>query len=244
MPKDFTAKTYNQILPSLSPVNDKTRDTTFLSDENADSALILTAHIDGLSHLPQNLASFFSFIIAADRGYACAASLGLTPDIVIGDFDSAPAPDLPFIRLPREKDETDTEAACALAFARGYRRITICGGLGGRLDHTMGNLGILRKGLEEGASLSLLDGGNYVRMLPSGSYAVSMAPFGMNLPYLGLISFERKTVGITLENVKYPLNDFTLYNDTSRGVSNEIISSPARLSFKEGILLVIHSTDR
>ncbi|MEG2393925.1 MAG: thiamine diphosphokinase, partial [Ruthenibacterium sp.] len=74
--------------------------------------------------------------IAADAGYRVMQQLKLLPDILLGDYDSAPIPadDKHVECLPREKDDTDTYYAARRALALGADRVTILGGLGGRLD--------------------------------------------------------------------------------------------------------------
>ena len=83
-----------------------------------------------------------SFIIAVDAGWQHADTLGVEADLVLGDFDSAPEPKEKgaILKLPREKDDTDTLYAVKEALRRGYTDITILGGLGGRLDHTFANM--------------------------------------------------------------------------------------------------------
>ena len=85
-------------------------------------------------------------VIAADSGYKTALDLKLPVDILIGDMDSLKC-DIPkgieVIKLPEEKDLTDTEAALALALEKGADNITIIGGIGSRLDHTLASVGLL-----------------------------------------------------------------------------------------------------
>ena len=50
-------------------------------------------------------------IIAADAGEQACRQAGLTPHLLLGDFDSMPPPEnpeVPLVRLPTEKDDTDT----------------------------------------------------------------------------------------------------------------------------------------
>ena len=55
-----------------------------------------------------------------DSGLLHLEALGFPADLVVGDFDSHPVPDLPAetIRLPREKDDTDTVYAVREALRR------------------------------------------------------------------------------------------------------------------------------
>ena len=82
-----------------------------------------------------------SLVIAADGGYKYLDSLGIAPDIYIGDYDSSECPEgVDAVRLPVEKDDTDMLAAVRLALGRGCREIHMFGGTGGRLDHTLANI--------------------------------------------------------------------------------------------------------
>lgn len=205
----------------------------------AKSALIITAHAEHLECLQLDLSSFDT-VICADGGFEIARQLSVAPDILIGDYDSAPKPDLPgIIVLPMEKDMTDSEAAIDLAAAKGFRSITVLGGLGGRLDHTMGNLGMLAKYCGNLDHLAFADGQNYVFMMAPGTIRVPANPY----PYLGIISYGSFARDVTLRGVKYPLTDYFLTNDTTLGVSNEITEDAAVIRFTEGRLLVILSTD-
>ena len=72
-------------------------------------------------------------VIAADAGLTLAHTLGLTPALTVGDFDSLGH--LPtggdVLRLPVEKDDTDMEAALKIGRERGYHTFYLFGGTGG-----------------------------------------------------------------------------------------------------------------
>ena len=231
------------------------------------TALIITSIVNDAIRIRRSiLDAEYDMKICCDGGLDRAAELGVKPDILLGDFDSAQhfafpddqseeldsiPDDTPsdedkaddgdeaeLIVLPHEKDVTDTEAAVDLAYERGARVITIIGGLGGRLDHTLANLGLLSKYLGK-ADIFILDGDNFVRMFAPGSHMV----VGAGYDYLGLIPFGGPVTGLTLENVKYPLTDCDVDGTTSLTVSNEITDDPAKISFSTGKLLVIQSDD-
>ena len=72
--------------------------------------------------------------IAADSGMNFFYRNKLTPDWIIGDFDSASSealdyfggqPDISWIRLNPVKDDTDTESAIRKAIALGAEKITL-----------------------------------------------------------------------------------------------------------------------
>ena len=81
---------------------------------------------------------------AADAGYLLTKKLGLSPQKVLGDFDSVEKPKMDGLLVyPSEKDQTDSELALELACQAGYRDIWMIAPFGGRLDHTVANLCLL-----------------------------------------------------------------------------------------------------
>mgnify|MGYP000093254440 CR=1 FL=1 len=84
------------------------------------------------------------FIIACDAGYRNCERLGCKPNIIVGDFDSAPCPQQDtddIVVLPHVKDDTDTEYAAKLAAQKGFDEVLLLGALGGRrVEHTLANL--------------------------------------------------------------------------------------------------------
>lgn len=210
----------------------------------ADRYLIVTPCIEGSSEIPASLLNSTDLVICADGGYETALMLGLEPSFWIGDADSlCKGKELPESliehRLPKEKDLTDTEAAVKAALKAGADEIVILGGLGGRLDHTMGNLGLLEK-YGSLCSITIEDGINKVRLVNPGKVNISKDRF----KYMGLVAFTDRVEALTLRNVKYPLNNFLLEVGTTLGVSNEIIGESCEIEFKSGKLLIIQSNDR
>ena len=83
------------------------------------------------------------YVIAADAGYLACLVAGVTPDLLLGDFDSLERPkDFPnAIRTaPVEKDDTDTMLAVRAGLEQGCDTFYFYGATGGkRLDHTLAN---------------------------------------------------------------------------------------------------------
>ena len=101
------------------------------------------------------------FFIFCDGGLRHRAGLGVGPDLIIGDFDSfseaeARADGAPMVVLPREKDDTDTVAAAKEGLSRGFKEFLLIGAIGGRLDHTLGNVYLLEFLAEAGARGEIL----------------------------------------------------------------------------------------
>lgn len=187
-------------------------------------------------------------IIAADRGLESCVALGITPDFVIGDFDSLdPKVKEKFLsyeenvtRLNPVKDDTDTEAALHLAFEKTAGDIFILGGTGTRLDHVLGNISILAQGLARGRRVQLLDEHNRIRVADQPLTIKKKEQFGK---YVSLLPLTTEVSGLTLEGMAYPLYQYTLRSDTSIGISNEIRDEEAKISFDQGILIVVESRD-
>lgn len=85
------------------------------------------------------------FNMFCDSGLFHQEALGIEPHLIVGDFDSHPNPglDVETIVLPCEKDDTDTVFAVKEALKRGFDDFLLLGVVGGRLDHTLGNVSIL-----------------------------------------------------------------------------------------------------
>lgn len=187
-----------------------------------------------------------ALVIAADSGYDNAKALGLAErcDFVVGDFDSTKERSFcsraKIIRVPSEKNETDTELAINTALENGADELYIVGGLSGRLDHTLSNLYLLEALSKSGASAVICDGRNRVRYLKErSSFLIPRSDY----KYFGLISLEKETKGVSIEGAKYPLKNATLKRGTSLAISNEVSENFAMVSCKKGGLFVIESKD-
>ena len=217
------------------------------------SCLILTSLIERSDFFKTLELSGYDALICADAGLQRAEELGFLgklPTYFLGDYDSgnAPTPEeqdtaKDLILLPSVKDMTDSEAAIDLAVSEGFDTIHVLGGLGGRLDHTLGNLGMLAKyaGDPRIDVLCFEDGQNKVFLKTPGTFRIFPDRFG----YFGLIAWGGPVEGLTITGAKYPLSDHTLTPDTTLGVSNEIAegASFAEVTHRAGQLLVIQSKD-
>lgn len=193
-----------------------------------------------------------SVLISADKGIETMADMALIPDFIIGDFDSASENavklvdtlkeeyDIPVEKLIPEKDDTDTEAAVSLALKNTLGDIYILGGTGTRIDHMLGNIAILGKGLKSGRRIILQDSHNRVEML-SGETVIKKADlYG---PFISFFSFGDLVKSLTLEGFKYPLKDYDFGGFNSLGVSNELLAEEGHISFKSGTLIMVQARD-
>lgn len=188
--------------------------------------------------------------IAADRGLEFFGETGITPDVVIGDFDSLSLKGKEYlerlgkteiIRLKPEKDDSDTQSAAKLAIKRGSEKILILGATGTRLDHVMANLELLCMAEKQGVSITMADAHNYIRLVKSGTILRKKEQFGK---YVSLFPMDGDVTGLTLTGFKYPLSRYQLKtSDGGLTVSNEIAEETAEITFDSGMLLMIMSRD-
>ena len=188
-----------------------------------------------------------ALVIAADSGYDNAKALGYAGrcDFIVGDFDStkekAFCSRAKIVRVPAEKDETDTQLAINTALNNGANELYIIGGLSGRLDHTLSNLYLIEALTNCGISACICDGFNRARYLKERS---SLLVAKSEYKYFGLILACKEAKGVTIEGAKYPLKNAKLTkNNPSFAISNEVLENFAMVSTKKGGLFVIESKD-
>ncbi len=178
-------------------------------------------------------------VICADGGYRHTKPLDVKPSVVMGDFDSAPAPaaeeGMAVKRYPVEKDDTDTMLAVKEGMERGATNFVIIGGLGGRLDHTLANISALAYLAQRGNTGVLLDENIQLTVLPPGDYELARQP-GKKL---SVFAWGGNVTGLKEKGVEYPLGGITLRPDFPLGVSNTITQPVAEISFRSGLLLVM-----
>lgn len=174
------------------------------------------------------------------------------PDVVIGDFDSSGYDEIAndlrvpdsrgkcrILRYTAEKDDTDTMICLKYAIEQGFDDITVLGGLGGRLDHTVANLQTMSHAVDAGKTIWFLDGKNKATLRNPGQLTVHKAE-GYKI---SLFAFGDCCEGVAIRGVKYPLENCLLTNSFPLGVSNEFIEKKAEISHGSGKLLIILSHD-
>lgn len=178
------------------------------------------------------------FLIAADAGYTALTEAGLTPDLVIGDFDTLGAPpEHPnVITHDPVKDDTDMILAVRWALERGYREFEFYGVLGGkRLDLTVASFQTLRFLRMRGARGTLVGEGWTVTVFDHGTLRFPPQARGT----LSVFCAGSPCTGVTLRGLRYTMRDGTLTGAYPMGVSNAFIGKPAEISVKKGMLYVL-----
>ena len=175
------------------------------------------------------------YILCADAGYAVARRAGVKPDVVIGDFDSMPAPEGEnIIRHPVEKDEPDSMLCANYALQMGVRDFLIVGGLGGRLDHTLANLQTLIYLAQRGAKAELCDGRVKITAVKDGSIRIPRTA-----GKLSVFALSGKCEGVSIRGAKYNVEDAVLTPDYPLGMGNDFTEDFAEIGVRSGTLLVL-----
>ena len=176
-------------------------------------------------------------LIAADKGYERVLELGLTPDLVVGDFDSlgeVPQVDN-LIRLNVRKDDTDVGHAVELGFERGYSDFVVYGAVGGLLDHTLANVAIAHDIAVRGGRAMFIGGGYCFTVVHNAELALPIKDGGR----VSVFALGGTAHGVTIRGLSYEAEDIDVPCTSHIGVSNEFIGEEARISVVDGDLLII-----
>lgn len=236
--------------------------------------IIITAYIEGnireIIDVRADGSLDGSLIICADAGYEKALAEGIRPDIIMGDFDSmdgALPDDIETFTFPARKDYTDTGLALKYALDNGYERVTVIGGIGGRLDHTIANIQDIVSFSQKGLRIIMRDSRNQLSVLDSGNYMIfpdgqivsdQFSSFGFSSDELFDVDHEGRTAKakrdmaanislfaysseavVSISGVGYPISHHMLTNTYPLGVSNEFTADYATLTIHEGIVLLL-----
>lgn len=178
------------------------------------------------------------FVIAADAGYRACREAGITPDLLLGDFDSMdqPADFANVLRSPVEKDDTDTMLAIKTALENNCKEIFLYGGTGGtRLDHTLANLQSLLYLRRHGARGWMYDRDFLWTVIENEALTVERT---VEWGLLSAFCLGPDASGVDEEGVQYPLWDAVLTAEFPLGVSNHILEPTARIAVRQGALAV------
>ena len=176
------------------------------------------------------------FVIAADGGLRHTEKLGLTPDAVIGDFDSLGFTPAGANVFPVEKDDTDAMLAVRRGLSLGWREFVLYGSLDGpRLDHTIANFQTLQFLADHDAGGYLVGLRDIATVVKNGSLTF---PAGLD-GTISVFCLGRDAEGVDLEGLYYPLKKAALTAGFPLGVSNHFTGKEARISVKDGSLLVL-----
>jgi thiamine pyrophosphokinase len=158
---------------------------------------------------------------------------------LLGDFDSLEdlPPGIARLEYPTEKDYTDSTLAVREAVRRGFSPLILAGMLGGRPDHSLGNLQNLAWCAKNGVPAHITDGETRVWAASDGE--ITLAP--KQGAYFSVFSLTTSCEAVCITGAKYPLHDCPLAFDNPRAVSNEYAGEPVTVRVRGGVAAVIET---
>lgn len=207
--------------------------------------IVSNGTIDDMSML-EELVKQSDYIICADGGTRYFYEKNMKPDVILGDFDSLEEKilkdmkdkEIDFFKFPVNKDKTDTELAVEYAVQKGAKDITLLGATGSRLDHTLGNIMLLREFVDKNIKIRVLDSHNEVYMIKD-----SITLDKKENTFVSIIPITDTVKGVTLKGFKYETNNTDFKLGSTFGISNEIIDKVGHITVNDGICLVIRALD-
>ena len=180
------------------------------------------------------------FVIACDSGIESCKDIGVTPNLIVGDFDSHKKPDtdIEIITLPMAKDDTDTMFATKEAVKRGFSEVVLLGVVGDRIDHTLANVYILSYLQDEGVNGMIVD--DFSEMLIISKNGQNISRISDNYSFFSLLCLEGKVEGVTIKNAKFPLENGIITPNHQYATSNEVLPGEvAEVSIEKGSALLV-----
>lgn len=184
-----------------------------------------------------------AFVIAADGGLAHLEKLNITPDVILGDFDSYDMlnTNQNIVVFPKEKDYTDMFLAVKHAYELGYKDIYIYGGLGGsRFDHTFANIQLLEYFSKLGCKIILFGFNETITAISAFDNNSAHISINKSLTgYISLFALGGNVTGLNISGLKYELKDGMITTDFPLCTSNEFCNKEVNISISNGTLLII-----
>ena len=174
------------------------------------------------------------FIVCADGGANRAQKLGIRPDIIIGDLDSISSATRKFFSSVEtikveSQYSTDLEKALDYLVTQKYLNAVVVGAMGGRPDHALSNLSILKK-YNKRIRLLFSDLSCDIQIVDRRIAFASKIGSVISLLPLG------RCEGISTSGLRYSLHNEPLELGVREGTSNTVVSSPVTISVKKGSL--------
>lgn len=179
----------------------------------------------------------YDFFIACDKGYVYAKKLNIKPNIIVGDFDSAKKPKNVenVIKVSKIKDDTDTSLAVKYALKNGYKDIDIICALGGRIDHTLANISLMKYVVEHKGVVKIISNSATLMVFTKGKIRINKD----NNKYLSIFSLSGKSKIDYIKGTKYDIKNLILKSSFPLGVSNEFKNKLAEIKISKGVVLIV-----
>lgn len=188
-------------------------------------------------------------VIGVDKGLHFLYHNQMLPTHIVGDFDSV-APEMiayykrqtqvPIREFDPVKDASDTEIAVRLAIELGVKELWLLGATGTRLDHVWANVQVLKIAHDAGVKAYILDASNRISLVETEVCLTKEEAYGT---YFSVFPLGGNVLDFSIEGAKYPLRNHVLSPDNSLCVSNEILEKEVRITFSEGIVILMETKD-
>lgn len=181
-----------------------------------------------------------AYIIAADSGYLKCIEVNIIPDLIIGDFDSSPIPDVDteIMKLPAEKDFTDTFYCVRNAVELGFKEIEIFCAIGNRADHNYSNMLCLDYCRKNNVKCSIINRHNKLQLVQN-----EIIIDDSEYRYFSLFAFLGDVSGLSIKGAYYELDNTDMKPCEQYAQSNCFNGCPAAISVRKGTILLIQSND-
>ncbi|MGL4570962.1 MAG: thiamine diphosphokinase [Clostridium sp.] len=186
------------------------------------------------------------YIIGVDSGCNILKELNIKPNLILGDFDSINKEVLSFFensnvkieKFNSEKDYTDTDLGYRRAIGVNPSEVIMFGVTGSRIDHMLGNIGILLKGLKDNVKITIIDDNN--KMFIVNENSTIKKEVGSVISFHALSDVVKN---LTIKNGKYPLNNYDMTLLEPRAICNEFLDEDILIEFDSGNILVLYTRD-
>lgn len=186
------------------------------------------------------------FVVGVDKGCDALYKYKIMPDLILGDFDSANKDVIEYFILNNvknlkfnfDKDYTDTDLGFRKAIENGADEILLFGATGTRMDHFLGNLGILLKSLKDNIKMKIIDDNNIMYLIDKPT-RIS----GENGRTISFHAISDTVKNLSIKGARYKLNNYDMSLLEPRAICNEFIDKDIEISFDSGIILVILPKD-
>lgn len=182
-----------------------------------------------------------------DRGTKILLEQGIQPYLTVGDFDSVSdeerrwiAERTDIVPVPAEKADTDLALGVVKAIEQGFEEIDIYGATGGRLDHFMGAMQLLKAPENQTYRIRLIDDQNEILLLTEGEHVIDRL---LCYPYISFVP-ATDAVTLSLEGFKYNLDQEVLKIGSTLTISNEFQDKAATVYVHRGMVYQMRSRDK
>lgn len=208
------------------------------------ACLVLNGVINDYDNIRDIISSAgYDLIIGVDGGCNHLHKLGIIPNYIVGDMDSIDKTILDeFIssgvsqkKFPERKNETDTELAVLLACELDSVLIDIYAALGGRIDHEIANVLLLKYIAKQNAYSRILSENEEVYLLENDELTIK----GEKGNIVSVIPIGGDANGVTLQGLEYPLDEFDMEYSKPRGISNVMLDKSCHINVRDGSLIIV-----